>query len=477
MKKNNLIYCLLGMVAMGTMSSCSDGEPRQDSGYIDDADYINVIPATRKAGDVSWKDDTEQTIYKENEAASKLLEDGFNLGDILYMSQVGATVNPDFRLNNDEENFVNENLYHYVYEERTNQVTPSWTEGYNFFANEKKDLIDWQQIRNNGPFGNGFALYAMFFPKVKGLEKNMPRFFVAHDQTELDSLRISNIMGAYHSTSSLNTRLRFWLYHLTSYIRVTVYIPVLKTEVNPNTGKNVTSGFEGNAMQKGEAKILGVNPRMSIEWRDVALATDGSPSATAYTPPAGSDETVESIDIPLYWHDFVDENGNLLSQPPIIKDLPINTFYPGDNGTDEVYKYEFSVLIPQQGWSKEQNFLRFKLKTYTNTIKTYVFNDSQFVTSQDAQFNSGQLYHIYLYLPRRDGEAVLVGATVDPWIDATVNTTDMEMSQEKTETPNPENPDEGDDNNGDDSGDTGDTGGNGGGEDTGNGNSNANTRR
>lgn len=366
--------------------SCSDkGETPQDENE-QTVTEIAVLKGmrTNKAPELS-----------EGEAED-LTKDDFDEESLLYISQRGTSMTPDFSENSN-------NCYIYRYQENREA---EWDHEYNFFPKEEKThIINWSTIKQNGPVGNAFWLFAMYFPV-----DNQIRFGVETNQTKLENFQKSDIMGAYHATSSLFTRLRFRLHHLMVYLKVTLYVPVAK----PDEDGNGYSGFNEDAFHK--AIVQNAITDFTIDWT-ANRSSDVDPPLTQNNSSTRSDIIMHK------------RNEQLKEETINVKD-----FYNKDNPSymidkDNVRVYHFDVIFPgNQNFG--DNFLRFQFRTPGEVsdkpiLKNYYFSASQLITNNDYTYSltQGTLQHLRLYLPRYGNQTILVGANIIPWTDASTEMT------------------------------------------------------
>ena len=330
-------------------------------------------------------------------------------GDRLYISQLGTSTDPNFKTN------ATDNLYIYQYQENPDA---NWDQNYNFVCVDNNNALKWTTIKKMGSVGNAFSLYAMSFPG------NEIKFSVAKDQTggtddpyNPTNLINSDILGAYHATSALFTRLRFNLFHLMCYFKVTLYVPVYKE--NTIAGQNSYSGYKEGAVKMGY--VLNAFENFSIDWR----ADRSSDSEAPLTYGTGN-----STSIKMYMHE---PEKNIESENDII-DLENVKNYFGTSSldNDEVRAYNFSVLFPARNSTDKTNIsLCFILQNIDidDQEKYYYFESNQ-ITSGNYSPTQGTLQQLYLYLPRTDNKAILVGANILPWGNSS---TEMTVTEEKKE--------------------------------------------
>lgn len=310
---------------------------------------------------------------------------------ILYFAQLAPNAAPDFSSKTPSYPYI----YKYNY---TKDPEADWDYGYNFKVGNDEIPIEWKTVKQVGSVGNGFKFFAFYFP---GNEVN---FSVFTDQSTEENLSKSDIMGAYHVTSSLYSRLRFNLFHLMVHLRVTLYVPVLKEETAGSD--NAYSGFKKNSLQG--AYLRNAQTGINIEWY-----TDRSSDTEA--PMTQPTNTSSSIKMYEY-----DRNGK---QHPL---TDITRFYPDAKyDKDDVRVYNFSVIFPSQTFG--DNFMYFVLKDIDGNYRYFYFSGSQISGLGEYGLTQGTLQQLYLYLPRFSNETLLVKANVLPWTDAV---TDMTVSKQ-----------------------------------------------
>lgn len=472
MRQKNIYKTLFFIIAAILLTACTDkdGELQESlssspqEGY--DLSGIMVVMPDEFNISVTSRDgeelDGDDNDYDPTFIIGSVLEDKFYEGkSILFISQLGKFVTPDF-LNVVESN---DNIYLYKYQPKPERWDkPNWLEGYNFFQITKPmdsgdddltpdsgdddststpeagddnhegnmegfnlvyNVLDWDDIKNRGSVGTGFTLFAMYFPGDQ-----QPKFYVQDDQSTLEKLQLSDIMGAVHSTSSLYTRLRFRLFHLMTYFRVTLYVPMYETEI-ATSGDAKFSGFARDGLKA--AKMLGIHRYFEIFWRS-DVSSDTSPVVQL------DDEKMdESGDINMYLHPFA-EGGKTPTEKDVIRDFDVRQYYKdGTIDKDNVYKYEFSVIFPAGQFDKSsKNIMEFNLETVMGVPKTYYFDISNTDLSVFGTIaeTGGQIQHLELYLPRSGSAAVLLNANVVPWTEASTNL-GVNMQPGTTKNPTP----------------------------------------
>lgn len=357
------------------------------------------------ASGITRAEDDDHSIIAEDDDHFIII-DQFRVGDKLYFSQLPPTGTPNFT---DPESTDNP-LYIYRYDGRSAE----WSDGYNFSLpedakNGTSPIFDWRTVKEIGSVGNAFSLYAMYFPGDNEYRLNIETDQRGPEENRYDTSNFvkSDIMGAYHATSSLYTRLRFRLFHLMVYLKVKLYVPVLDTQ--SEDGNVSYSGFKEGAVQS--AQVLNVSTQLNIEWRANRSSDTEAPLTQQATEPKAT--------IFMYGHEPDEEK---------IETIEIADYYTNEPyGKDQVRTYEFSVLFPMQ--TVGDNFLCFTLQSpYSGDLRYYYFSGSQIVGDKSESYGltQGTRQELHLYLPRKTNETVLVGAKILPWLPA-----DTEMTVTK----------------------------------------------
>lgn len=441
------------VVSTGLLIGCADKDISDKFDSEDDARFLEVAGAVF-AG--SPEDNIEVTIedpndHTDNYEATELLDDAFhNDGtrvDTLFFSQLVSGklvpfqgVSPDYFPDNMPVNMREKfatgypNLYKYYYQDR---YTSTWDDdpgGYNFFPTDTVVKMNWDNIKFWGLNNTGYALYALYYPynnKLPMDDAGNLDFYVEPNQTTKDALRKSNFIGAYHSSSKSGQRLKFKLYHLTSYLKVTLYIPVFNahdTIIN-DAGKKeeVRTGFPADALQSAE--VRNVFNHFRINWYG-GRSSDTAPITAVTTENPRTDVLMY---IPQA-EDYTDTDG----LPPVvtvkladyIRDAANNPDLPE---TDQCWKITLSALIPGgqdypigdqdyplgQTWT-DLNFLRFNMRQNIGEVpKRYVFSGNSSLgligSGDPLNIGQGRIQHLSLYLPRYGAKAVLLGANIEDW--------------------------------------------------------------
>ena len=391
--KKTLIYILISFITSGFISSCSnDSDPVSDQ----TADGSSIFAATgsmKVAPDVGTDD---------NEDSMPIITDAFTDGDLIYFSQLSQNSSPNF-----EDKSESADNYMYIYEYRDNPKA-TWESGENFVVYNDRLSFNWNRTIGIGASGNAFKFFGFFFPV-----DNEVRWSVETDQTggALDPYDKANfiksdIMGAYHATSTIYTRMRFRLFHLMTYLKVTLYVPVYKAEYS-DPEKQSYSGFEDGALKGGF--LLDALTDFNIEW--AASKSSDTEAPFVQTPVTGRKSNIK-----MYRHKNDEDK---------ISDLEVENFYNGSvdgisGNIDQVRTYNFSVIFPTQAFAG--NFLCFALTTPGGDVKYYYFANSQIIGA-GTDLTQGTLQQLYLYLPRKTNETILVGAKILPWQEAATDLT------------------------------------------------------
>lgn len=405
-------YIFAYIFSIAVLASCTHAE--QEDQEVGERQLSSVYVSYERPkfapGVVLTNEDSDDAIIDD-----AIIIDEFEEGDLLYFSQLSSSSSPNFTDKDNKER----PLYVYKYNEKKDAV---WSEGFNFECVDNSWIFDWNTVANIGSVGNAFSLFAFYFPKSGETIKNNVEgdFHVMDDQRggknyDKSNFMKSDIMGAYHATSSLYTRLRFRLFHLMVYLKVTIYVPVYdesKYEEPENKDSYSYSGFKKDALQ--DPYVMNAYTDFKIEWQ----AKRSSDTEAPLTQSTGT-----KTDIKMYRH-YADQE--------IIEDFKVKDYYTGDNlGTDKVRAYTFSVLFPSQQFN--DNFLCFPILSPDNTTKKYYyFSSSQIMGSADKfGLTQGTLQELYLYLPRTTNQTVLVGANILPWSNSV---TDMTVTKEPKNT-------------------------------------------
>ena len=377
----NYLYILLATIFCSCSSSVFDEES------LTDAVVSELFVATNKP--------LSATTEGETDPDDELQTNDFDTNSILYFSQLGTMSTPNF-------SDMGENASPYCYRYKYSpDASANWDKGYNFKCNTGCTPFDWTAVPLLGSVGNAFSFYAMYFPG-----DNTVKWEVQTDQSGKENFIKSDIMGAYHATSSLYTRMRFNLFHLMVYLKVTIYVPTFKDSDNNNNYNY--SGFEENAVLG--AYVLNANTKFDIDWQAVrssdkmaplTQSKDSKANIKMFSHPASGE--IEQIDVRNYY------NGGSLLQ-------------------DDVRAYTFSVIFPSQTFG--DNFLCFALKDIDGSTRYFYFSGSQIVgDSGNYSLSQGTLQQLYLYMPRNSNETILVGADILPWKDSV---TDMTVTKDPT---------------------------------------------
>lgn len=363
--KNILLYIFgISLILLGGCSQKEEISPIEE-------------PSTRMVTfDIAFTGD-DTTIPKEDP------EIYFKEGEscVLISQAIGTSENGiDFSENSN-------NCYKYVYNGNT---AANWDEGFNF---ESVNPISWDMVYLNGQSGNGFAFAALFFPRDYKEVYEIPA-----NQRDHNVFIESDVLGAWHRTSSYGDRLRFRMYHLMCLVKINLYVPVFDEE-------------KGNGIDPDNviASAINFNTSYSILYGDRTTELPLVLNAT--------DEVAE--DIYMYQTE----------EPKIIDNLEIDAF--DGIGTDKVRKYSFQALFPYQ--TKTGDLFRFTLQRGEMNYNYLFKNSGDAASSGHIMFEQGHINYLELYLPRADNEIVLMRATLKDWNSANASFTITEEKKDETD--------------------------------------------
>lgn len=400
-----LVISLMMLLSVSWSCSRDDASDWSSPDYVDDGLVYAGCQSIKKAPGIDGE-------AEESDAGAPIITDTFKAGDLLFFSQLPQVGNPNFEDPSDEAQNC---LYVYEYNPGSNA---SWNSGYNFKLAQGHPGFNWDRVIGVGPNGNAFKFFGFFFP-----EGQTPVWGVRDDQTGGDetpydktNFMTSDIMGAYHASSAIFTRMRFRLFHLMTYLMVKIYVPVYDGTSNDYNDLRY-SGFNEGAL-KG-AYVMNALTDFKIEWA-------ASKSSDTEPPLVQPDESKPRHNIKMYRHD-IDESA--------VSEIEVPLYYGGqvdgiENHMDNVRTYQFSVLFPTQNLNKD--FLCFALVTPGGDTKYYYFSAEQIVGAEGNSFGltQGTLQELELYLPRKTNQTVLVGAKILPWKNAE---TDMTVNKQTDE--------------------------------------------
>lgn len=406
---------------LGLLASCSREQGMTSVENDDDGSYVKgltVSIATRSAesggGESGNAGNGHESINLNELIPYELTFDG---NTILQVSQ--QTINmPPFQ--------TGDAIYDYRYIPTYEASDNAWDEDYNFAPYGTGEPLRWDTISDRGSYNGSFALYCMYFPIENTIrsevnENGAINYRVMDDQSTVDNLKKSDILGAYHSTQEVFSRIRFRLFHLMTYFRIRLYVPVYDDEKN--------TGYREDALQY--ATLDNVTPYFAIDWSvnrssdeqgPVVSALSGDGHIKMYLHPLPGDKTQHEIE-EIKYKDY----------------LPKDYFDQGIEGDyDKVRVYDFSVILPKQKGimidGKEINFtdtefLSFYLRTNSGSTTRYYFSQafSANTTESTMEMEQGVFQYLQLYVPRVGNQVVFVGAKVNPWNQMT---TDMVLKEQ-----------------------------------------------
>lgn len=402
--KKILLHSILVALGISAMS-CSDSEPEQNPDGVQETEVSSIFVGSSKirAADGIEGEGTSDT--------DPIIISNFSNGDLLYFSQMPQGYSPNF------SDYTQEALsYLYVYRYNGNE-NATWSQGENFSVSGDRLSFNWDRVMAVGPSGNSFKFFAFHYPVQNVVRWNVETDQTGGDGNEYDTSNFmkSDIMGAYHATSSLFTRMRFRLFHLMTYLKITLYVPVYDGNFS-DPEKQEYSGFDEGALMGGY--MLNAITDFNIEWA-------AAKSSDTEAPLVQTDASSRRSNLKMYRHpDHEDE----------ISQINVRKFYSqhvdGIEGDyDNVRTYNFSVIFPNQTF--DSDMLCFALKTPGGDTKYYYFSNNQTLLSDEQRFEltQGTLQQLYLYLPRKTNQSIIVGAKILPWEDTV---TDMTVNKQQT---------------------------------------------
>lgn len=363
MKAQNIRYIIILLVGVFLFASCKE-ENNDDPTLSKDLDELEFeLSFANRAP-------TSQSLLED-------FKDYFVAGEsCVLISQRSSGLSLNFETGTS-------NCYEYIYYENNDA---NWDKNYNF---KSENPLDWEKIRANGQYSNGFAFGALFYPRGN---ENINE--VEPDQSNNDTFYESDVLGAWHRTSIIRDRLRFKLNHLMCKLHINLYIPVLNADLG--------NGFNPDEIV---TNALSFRTDYDIEWGD--RTTELPPIAK---PSASKTGTVS--DIKMY--NRVNGERTTLTKEELKNNFNIDL--GGDFESDDVWKYSFEVIFPEQ--TVQGDFIRFIL-TQGKSTKNYLFNSAYLTQNANGfAFKGGAITTLELYLPRQDNEIVLINAEVRKWGEA-----------------------------------------------------------
>ncbi|MCH5237877.1 MAG: hypothetical protein J1E95_08785 [Muribaculaceae bacterium] len=446
---------LFSVIVLGLLISCSDkiDDPQiyyGEDNYIvsltvalPDRDLADSIDEEDSENDSEIKgEDQEGNEEEQEEEWKEINTEDYTLDDIqeFNISIDDNTTIFISQMTSDIPAFQNEDVT-YTYSHIPNSEDATWEEGYNFTPSKTDVPLEWYKIGNGGTYHGGFALYAMHFPLEHEIRQKIAEdgtsitYSVMSDQRNLEDLMRSDVLGAYHSTATLFSRLRFKLHHMMAYLRVRLYVPVYD--------ETTRTGFQEDAIES--ATLEHVTPDFGVEWsanrssdsqgpKVIALSGDQTIYMYQHPKPEGQEEHKKGL---VKYKEFI---GNYYDQG-IIGDF------------DKVRIYDFSVLLPEQKVEIDENgqdisflstqFLNFYIRSNSGALNRYYFTQefipstessadkntidksdeggakSDIINNDDAsgalQIEPEKIQYLQLYVPRVGNKIVYVEASVNPW--------------------------------------------------------------
>ena len=407
-------YFLMTSIAVCGASCSSDADgpsDNEDQGDIVETISVTINKRTPERNLVENKDDDYD--YRDFSMDDLIpFSTEFDENSIIQVSQQTRDREP-FKYDDEIFNFK---FY--------NSENASWDDEntYNFQAYLQKIPLEWNHIGSGDSYNGGYAMYALYFPVENQTRQrivdNKIRYSVMQDQRILENLRKSDILGAYHSTDQLHTRIKFKMYHLMIYVRIRLYVPLFDEEKN--------TGYRENALQY--ATIDNVNHEFSIAWNN-NVSSDKSPSVDALE---GTSEII------MYQHPLEEgETHHKVVSIPYKKFITPDYYDQGIEGDyDQVRIYDFSVIIPEQYARRgddgvihnftETDFLNFYFRTNSGATSRYYFNQSFYAINDNSgsgeseentlEMSQGHFQYLQLYVPRVGNQVVYMGGNITPWV-------------------------------------------------------------
>lgn len=275
-----------------------------------------------------------------------------------------------------EENTTETYKYTYYVNEEAN-----WDYGYNFEP-YGDNALDWKLIADN-QFNGSYAFGALYYP----VENDMI-WSVKSDQRDFKDFLSSDILGTYHSTSELKSRLRFRLFHLMACINLKLWVPDWSEENN--------TGFFDDAVKSVEFLNSITNFKLVF----------GNKSSEE--PPTASTEDLKEYlysDILMYHQDA--------GMPREVTQKELSQFNT-DLTSDNIREYHFQVLLPTQTLSSDSPLIRFTLSR-NGEEKRYLFS-SKNIKDRNINIVQGSMTNLTVYIPRFEDDALLIKAEVLDWM-------------------------------------------------------------
>ena len=420
------LFRVMFAVAGISLTSCSadlaDNVDLDRSPYVES---IDVSVASRRVKGSTEYGEGERTGIDLDELIPYSMK--FNENTVIQVSQQTRNKLP-FTSSDD--------TYDYVYKKDSQA---SWDDEatYNFTPDTSTDVpLEWNSIANAGVFNAGYALYALYFPNDNQIQETIEGdshiYSVRQDQRDLDDLKASDILGSYHSTPAIFSRIRFKMHHFMTYLRIRLYVPVFDATLN--------TGYREGALLS--ATLNHVSPKFTVNW---AKVTSGDTEAPEVRPYSEDDEII------MYQHPLEDGQTEHEITEIEYKKFLTQGYYDQGLGTathDRVRVYDFSVLLPvQNGFINEDgverpftesDFLNFYFRTNSGAETRYYFNQSLVGNqegnvgddSNELHMGQGNFQYLELYVPRIGNKLIIVGANVKPW---TQKGTDMILNQQNPE--------------------------------------------
>ena len=392
------------IICMALASCAYDAEPITDTDAGDTVDNIEITIKRRANTDNTSDADIYDEDYFDIDGLTPY-SINFNNKRVIHISQNTPDITPFQR---------EEDIFSYRFDSKLAEGS-GWDidDTYNFTPYNQKTPLQWTRIGANSLDG-GFQLFSLHFPLEEKVSLSKDeygglRFKVMEDQSTLDNLQRSDILGAYHSMDKLYQRLRFRLHHMMTYVRIRLYVPVFDQQKN--------TGYREGALLS--ATLNNVTPEFAIEWNAGRDPDTQGPKVSALSGEGEIKMYLHPLEDGMTEHPVIELNGEYLRD---------GYFDQGLNGEpDKVRVYDFSVIIPEQRGTVGEdgqesnftstNFLNFAFRTNSGAVTTYYFNQAFSNNKDDSQLDmtQGKYQYLQLYVPRVGNKIIYLGATVKPW--------------------------------------------------------------
>lgn len=407
-------FCLAAMLTAlllcGACTAESDAPAEYETGPTIDRISVSIAGMTgagaaTRSGTPAIPDTVKiDTLYNIEELIPYDIE--FSGSSVLQVSQKTRDTDP-FQKDNQTYDFKFSEDYDATWDNEGS---------FNFVACDPDNPLDWNKIGAGGSWNGGFALFSLYFPDENSIrekegDQGAMIYSVMEDQSTLQNLMRSDILGAYHSVPNLFSRIRFRMFHLMTYLRIRLYVPVYDDELN--------TGYRNGALLS--ATFNHVNPDFAIDWGVIRAGDTQGPAVS----PIDGDSQIKMYQHPLPAGE-TEYPTTVIKYKDYLRDGYFDQGITGDYDTVRVY--EFSVIIPNQSGSfdakgvwhnnfAETDFLNFYFRSNSGATTRYYFTQALSANSNAStlEMNQGVFQYLQLYVPRVGNAVVYVGAQVKNW--------------------------------------------------------------